>query len=39
VVGYDEELRYKILQWVYTSPQGGQSGKDATLKRLKQLFY
>lgn len=35
VVGSDEALREKILQWVHTSPQGGHSGRDATLKRLK----
>jgi len=39
VVGLDEVLRSKILQWVHTSPQGDHSGRDATLKRLKQLFY
>jgi len=35
VVGMDEALRSKILQWVHTSPQGGHSGRYATLKRLK----
>jgi len=35
----DVDLRKKILEWMHTSPQGGHSGRDATLKRLKQLFY
>jgi len=39
VVGRNKDLRSKILHWVHTSPQGGHSGRDATLKRLKQLFY
>jgi len=39
VVGFDDTLKTIILQWVHASPQGGHSGRDATLKRLKQLFY
>jgi len=39
VVGPDEDLRRQILYWVHTSPQGGHSGRDATLKRLKQLVF
>ena len=39
VVGDDADLRKSFLHWVHTSPQGGHSGRDATLKRLKQLFF
>jgi len=34
----NKNLRGKILQF-HTSPQGGHSGRDATFKRLKQLFF
>jgi len=39
VVGPDLALRNKLLQWVHDSPFGGHSGRDATLKRLKSLFW
>ena len=39
VIGADVELRAKLLRWTHTSPVGGHSGRDATLKRLKQLFF
>jgi len=39
VVGADPSLKAKLLQWMHTSPVGGHTGRDATLKRLKQLFY
>jgi len=39
VVGLEVALKNKILHWVHTSPQGGHSGRDAILKRLKQLFF
>lgn len=39
VVGANQELKRKILHWVHTSSVGGHSGRDATLKRLKHLFY
>jgi len=39
VIGPDLALREKLLQWVHDSPFGGHSGRDATLKRLKSLFW
>ena len=39
VVGADDSLKTKLLHWVHSSPLGGHSGRDATLKKLKQLFY
>jgi len=39
VVGADPSLKAKLLQWMHTSPVGGHSGRDPTLKRLKQVFY
>ena len=39
MVGANDALRHTILQWVHTSPQGGHSGRDATLRRLKQQFF
>jgi len=39
VIGNDPGLRQKILQWIHASPTGGHSGRDTTLKRLKQLFF
>jgi len=39
VVGPDTPLREQLLQWVHDSPFGGHSGRDATLKKLKSLFW
>ena len=39
VIGPDLSLRTQLLQWVHDSPFGGHSGRDATLKRLKSLFW
>ena len=39
MVGADGSLKMKLLQWVHSSPLGGHSGRDATLKKLKQFFY
>lgn len=39
VMGANTNLRAKLLYWVHTSPTGGHLGRDATLKRLKHLFY
>jgi len=39
LLGLDIDLRNKILNCVHTSPQGGHSGRDATLRRLKHLLY
>jgi len=39
VVVANTSLRAKLLHWVHSSPLGGHSGRDATLKRLKQIFY
>ena len=39
VVGADDSLKTKLLHWVHSSPLGGHSGRDATLKKLKQLFH
>ena len=38
VVGSDEALKRKILEWGHSSSVGGHSGRDATLRRLKSLF-
>ena len=34
VVGADEGLRAKLMQWVHSSPLGSHSGRDASLKKL-----
>lgn len=39
VVGFHPELRKKILQWLHASPQGGHSGIEATVQRVKSLFF
>ena len=39
VVGPDEELKAIILNWVHSSPTGGHAGRDATIKKLQQMFY
>lgn len=39
VIGPDDELKGFILQWMHNSSQGGHSGKDGTLQRVKHLFY
>ena len=39
VVKADDSLKAKLLHWVHSSTLGGHSGRDATLKKLKQLFY
>lgn len=39
VVGSDTDLKKHILDWLHTSAQGGHSGRDATLQRVKNLFY
>ncbi|XP_056696470.1 transposon Tf2-1 polyprotein isoform X1 [Spinacia oleracea] len=38
VVGPDQELRHKIITWQHASPEGGHSGRELTLKRIKALF-
>lgn len=39
VVGSDSRVRKLILQWLHDSALGGHSGKDATLARIKSLFF
>lgn len=39
VVGADENLRNKIVALMHDSPLGGHSGVQATLKRLKSMFF
>lgn len=39
VIGPDDNLKKSILEWLHSSHQGGHSGRDATLKRIKALFY
>lgn len=39
VVGNDEDIKLHILKWLHDSPVGGHSGRDATLHRVKSLFY
>lgn len=38
LIGNQGDLKYKLLQWHHTFPEGGHSGRDLTLKRLKALF-
>jgi len=39
VIGPVDELRKKQLHWVHVSPTWGHVRRDATLKKLQQLFY
>jgi len=39
VVGIDLTLRKKILQWLHASEEGGHSGMNATVKRVKVVVY
>jgi len=39
VIGNDPSLKAKLLHWMHASPTRGHFGRDATLKRLKHLFY
>jgi len=39
VIEASSDLKLKILQWMHASPSGGNSGRDATLKRIKHLFF
>ena len=39
VIGPDANLKIIILNWVHSSPTGGHAGRDATLKKLQQIFY
>lgn len=38
-IGPDDNLKNSILQWLHSSGMGGHSRRDATLKRVKSLFY
>lgn len=39
VVGNSTEVKLVILKWLHDSAVGGHSGRDATLHRVKALFY
>lgn len=39
VVGSDPILQAKILLWQHSSPESGHVGSEATLKKLKSLFF
>lgn len=39
VVGLNSELRQKLLSWAHASPVAGHSGREATLHRIKSMFY
>ncbi|CAM8925392.1 unnamed protein product [Rhodiola kirilowii] len=39
VIGNDQALKLQILRWLHDSAIGGHSGRDATLHRIKSLFY
>uniref|UniRef100_A0A803MQL8 Integrase zinc-binding domain-containing protein n=1 Tax=Chenopodium quinoa TaxID=63459 RepID=A0A803MQL8_CHEQI len=39
VVGPDESLRKKLIDWQHSSLEAGHSDRDQTLKRLKGIFY
>lgn len=38
-MGPDDELKLAVFHWLHSSAQGGHSGKDVTVKRVKALFY
>ena len=38
-IGPNEDLRTQLLHWSRTSSTRGQSGRDATLKKLQGLFH
>uniref|UniRef100_A0A803KXU1 MADS-box domain-containing protein n=1 Tax=Chenopodium quinoa TaxID=63459 RepID=A0A803KXU1_CHEQI len=38
-LGPDDDLKAAILSWLHSSGQSGHSGKDATLVRVKGMFY
>ncbi|KAL8153912.1 hypothetical protein V2J09_011672 [Rumex salicifolius] len=39
VIGQDPSVKLHIFKWLHDSAVGGHSGRDATLKRVKSLFY
>lgn len=39
VVGNDSEVKSQILKWLHDSAIGGYSGRDASLHRVKSMFY
>ena len=39
VVGNDVEIKTHIFKWLHDSAVGGHSGRDATLHRIKSLFF
>ena len=39
VVGISGDIQTKLINWHHSSAEGGHSGRDLTLKRLKHLFY
>lgn len=39
VIGNDQTTKLQILNWLHDSALGGHSGRDATLQRIKSLFY
>lgn len=39
VIGNDNAIKLHIFKWLNDSPIGGHSGRDATLTRIKSLFY
>uniref|UniRef100_A0A1J3IVR9 Transposon Ty3-I Gag-Pol polyprotein n=2 Tax=Noccaea caerulescens TaxID=107243 RepID=A0A1J3IVR9_NOCCA len=39
VIGNDPEVKLQIFKWLHDSAIGGHSGRDATLHRVKSLFY
>ncbi|KAL1220367.1 hypothetical protein V5N11_005992 [Cardamine amara subsp. amara] len=39
VVGNDEAVKLHILKWLHDSAVEGHSGRDATLHKIKSLFY
>lgn len=39
VIGNDSAVKLHIFKWLHDSAIGGHSGRDATLQRIKSLFY
>lgn len=39
VVGHAADLQQIILAWMHSSPQGGHSGIEVTMRRIQTLFY
>lgn len=39
VVGLDDSLSSKLINWLRSSLERGQSGREGSIRRVKNLFY